>query len=147
MDKGHRSPKSRIIKSQSIDDLDGIDSSEKSTRSSTESISSPTIESRRISKPKVITKLQSNLSDISKKLGKSADDILDKLDRSEPLEAETEEQEVEPVVIKPAVTKKKSEFDASLFVKVLKITMNELQRAEKTLKVNRIITLVEKLLL
>ena len=144
MDKGHRSPKSRIIKSQSIDDLDGIDSSEKST---TESISSPTIENRRISKPKVITKLQSNLSDISKKLGKSADDILDKLDRSEPLEAEPEEQEAEPVVIKPAVTKKKSEFDASLFVKVLKITMNELQRAEKTLKVNRIITLVEKLLL
>ena len=127
MNKGHGSAKSRTIKSQSIDDVDGIDSAEKSTP---EPILSP-----RLSKPKVITKLQSNLSDISKKLGKSADDILDKLDRSEPVEAESEEPEAEPVVVKTVVSKKKSEFDASLFVKVLKVTMNEVQRAEKTLKV------------
>ena len=84
-----------------------------------------------MSKPKVMTKLV----EMSKKLSNSTDDLLDDL-LSTVNETKSEPTTIEQV-IKPSP--KKSEYDASLFIKVLRLDLfgdNSTLKAEKTLKVN-----------
>ena len=85
---------------------------------------------RRQSKPNVI---KTKLVEMSKKLSKSTEDLLDSR------EPEEEKPDPEPATIKPNPVKKKDVYDASLFIKVLRLKLigdNESLKAEKTLKVN-----------
>ena len=91
---------------------------------------------RRQSKSNVI---KTKLVEMSKKLSKSTDDLLDSR------EPEEEKSDPEPAMIKPNPVKKKDVYDASLFVKVLRLKLfgdNESLKAEKTLKVTSLLPLL-----
>ena len=91
---------------------------------------------RRQSKSNVI---KTKLVEMSKKLSKSTDDLLDSR------EPEEEKPDPEPAMIKPNPVKKKDVYDASLFIKVLRLKLfgdNESLKAEKTLKVTSLLPLL-----